>query len=178
MKTLPAILITLLPAQSLAQEDPIRGRFLCEVLSNQFVQSGNVPANADVEYPEGHLPGANFVIDYTLDPVSGLTIYLGEPNRTSILIEEPFPTNSFKGVSKITHKAEYRSTFSEVSLGRHSVSYKGSDQLSIKRSCGAAWSGHFVQTYVSGQFKQVVSLTCRPFVNAAEEMLARLKSNN
>ncbi|WP_170763701.1 hypothetical protein [Ruegeria lacuscaerulensis] len=178
MKAIPAILIALLPTQSLAQEDPIRGRFLCEVLSNRFVPSDNDRTVSDVGHPMGHLPGSTFIVDYTLEPESGLTIFLGEPNRTNVLIEEPFPTSSFKGISKITNKAEYRSTFSEFSLGKYSVNYKGNDQLSIKSYCGAEWSGFYVQTYASGLYTQVVSLTCRPFVDATAELLDRLKLHN
>lgn len=178
MKTVTAILVTLLPMQSLAQDDPIRGRFVCEVLANQFVAHGIDSERFDDQYPAGHKPGATFIVDYTFDLSNGLTIYLGEPNRSKVLIEEPFPTSSFKGISKITHTAEYRSTYSEFSLGKFSVNYKGNDQLSIKKYCDGGWSGHYVQTYASGFFTQVVSLDCRPFVDATEELLARLRALN
>ncbi len=178
MKAILAILLTLLPEQSMAQEDPIRGRFHCDVLANRFVPTDNKVTKPKVEVPKGYTPGTTLIVDYTLDPTSGLTIYLGEPNRANVLIEEPFPESSFKGISKITHKAEYRSTFSEFSLGKYSVNYKGNDQLNIKRSCSTGWSGHYVQTYVSGHFTQVVSLSCRPLVNATEDLLDRLKLYN
>lgn len=178
MKLILAILLTLYPAQLLAQDDPIRGRFHCDVVANRFVTSDNDQTISKGELPEGYAPGTTLIVDYTHDPASGLTIYLGEPNRVNILIEEPFPESSFKGISKITRKAEYRSTFSEVSLGKFSVNYKGADQLNIKRTCSAGWSGHYIQTYVSGRFSQVVSLECRPLVNATEDLLARLKLYN
>lgn len=176
MKAVLAFLLICLASPSFALEDPIRGRMVCEVLSSRFAPTDADSFVSNARYGQGFSSGVTLIIDYTHDPASGLSLYLGEPNRANVLIEEPFPTHSFKGFSAITNDAEYRTAYSEVTLGKHLVSYKGSDQLFIKKSCDAEeWTGHYVQTYVAGLFVQVVSLRCRTYVDAFAEVLARLK---
>lgn len=176
MKAIFAFLIICWASPSFAQDEPIRGRIICEVLSSRFAPADGYSFVPDAGYSGRFSSGVTFIIDYTHEPASGLSLYLGEPNRTNVLIEEPFPTRSFKGVSLITNHVEYRKPYSEITLGEHLVSYKGNDQLFVKKSCNAAeWNGHFVQTYVAGHFTQVVALKCRTFVDAIAEVIARLR---
>ncbi|WP_149866488.1 hypothetical protein [Tropicimonas marinistellae] len=150
----------------------------CEVVASRTVSSGDRQSLADTGNGAEHAPGTTLVVDYKHDTSNGLTIYLGEPNRANVLIEEPFPASSFEGVSRFTNVAEYRNTYSEVSFGRHGMNYKGNDQLFLKEKCrGGDWSGHFVQTSVSGHFTQVVSLRCQPFVHVIDDVFARLKAD-
>ena len=178
MKAILAILIAFLGSQSFAQEDPIRGRMICEVLVSKFVPTSDEHTISNDIRNKGYSPGTAFNFDYTHDLENGIEIYLGAPNRTNILIEEPFPASSFKGISRITDSAEYRTTYSEVSLDKFSMNYKGNDQLYLKKCGSEEWEGFYVQTYVSGQHTQVVSLKCSTFVDAIDVVLSRLKLGN
>lgn len=178
MKAILAVSVTLLGSQSFAQENPVSGRMICEVLTSEFVPASEDFAISNDIRGEGFLSGTTFFIDYTHDLETGINIFLGEPNRANVLIDEPFPASSFKGVSRITNIAEYRTTYSEVSFGEYSMSYKGSDQFYLRKCSSEEWKGFYVQTYVSGHYKQVASLNCRTFVDAIDEVLARLKLSN
>ena len=178
MKAVLSVLVAFLASQSFAQDDPVRGRMICEVIDSRFVPASDDTSETHVGHGEGYLSGTTFIIDYTHDVENGLTMYLAEPDRKNVLIEEPFPADSFKGISRITNNAEYRTTYSEASLGKFSMNYKGSDQFYIRKCSAEEWQGSYIQTYVSGHFNQVVSLKCRTFVDAIDEVLARLKLSN
>jgi len=176
MKASVAFLIMSLASPTFAQDDAISGRMICEVLESRFVPADGDVSVSNIRYDEVFSPGVTFIINYTHDPATGLSFYLGEPNRTNVLIEELFPMRSFKGVSAITNLAEYRQPYSDVTLGEYMVNYEGSNQLFIKRSCNSEdWKGYFVQTYVSGLVTQVASLRCRTFAGTFAEVVARLK---
>lgn len=179
MKIVLSIIFGFLAAHSSAHEQTIAGRMICEVVASKIV-----PTNKELKVPiavhtETYSPGEKFNFDYTLYVEEGLEIFLGVPNRSSVLIAEPFPQNSFKGVSKVTRGGEYRTAYSEVSFNDHLISYKGNDQLFLRSTCASdEWRGFYVETYVSSHFWQVVTLQCITFVDAYDEVLARLAATN
>ena len=136
MRTVLAILIASLVSPSFAKEDPLRGRMVCAVSASKFVPA-NENYDASIEFRrEVYSPGAILNFDYAYDLEDGIEIFLGEPNGESVLIEEPFPSSSFKGISRTTKSVEYRKTYSEVSLDDFLINYKGNDQLFL-RKCGS-----------------------------------------
>jgi len=178
MKTVLAISVALLGSQSFAQEDPIKGRMICAVTASKFVPTNDEYTISNHILGRGYSSGTVFNLDYTQGLGNGIEIYLGAANGVNALIEEPFPPSSFKGVSRITNSAEYRTTYSEVSLDKFSMNYKGNDQLYLRKCSSEEWEGFYIQTYVSGQYIQVVSLKCDAFVDAIDDVLTRLKSNS
>ena len=174
LKALLSFLIAILASQSSAQDGAIRGRMLCEVMSNRFVAIRDGHSNTNISYGEGFSVGASLTFDYTLDEASGLSVFLGETNSGGVLFDEPFSADKFRGISPVTNNADFRASYSEVTFGHYRMNYKGNDQLYLKRCRDDDWSGYYVQTYVGGQFTQVVTLNCRTFVDAVDEVLARL----
>lgn len=175
MKSFLPLLTILLASQSSAQDGQIMGRMICDVVGSQLVAArGELPSEF-MAYETGFQPGMSLNVDYALDDEEGFTISLGEPIGGSEFIEELFSAATFKGVSRTTDVAEFRASYSEASIGRFGMHYKGSDQLFLRDTCGNGdWLGHFVQTHVGGHFTQVVYLECRPFVDAIDDVLDRL----
>ncbi len=162
-----------MPANAL--DDAAWGRMICEVVGSRIVPADDIHT-ATVPRLKGDFPeGTEFHLEYGLDDASGLTIYLSETAKRIVLINETFSADKFRGISQVSNIAVFRETYSETSFGPYWMNYIGSDQLFIKNRCdGKEWSGHFVQAHVSGLFTQVVSLKCRNFVDAREEVFARL----
>jgi hypothetical protein len=158
-----------------AGEGTISGRFTCDVVKSRFVAAAPEYRDRVPTAGRGFPAGMPLTLDYVLDGAGGLSVSLGEAGGGEVFIDEPFPAATFAGVSGITNTAEFRAPYSEVSFGRFGLNYKGSDQVFLKTACGkGGWRGHYVQTHVSGYFTQVVTLECRPFVDAADAVLARL----
>lgn len=174
MKAFLTILAVFFASQSSAQDGAIRGRMICEVTGSRFVAASDGQSNTIFRNVESISPGATLTFDYTLDEASRLSIFLRDTNRGKALVDEQFSAKMFRGISWVTNKAEFRATYSEASFGKFRINYKGSDQLYLKRCQNDYWSGHYLQTYASGKFTQVVSLNCRPFVDTVDDVLARL----
>lgn len=174
MPAFALVLLFLLAAPAAAQERAVAGRMICEVTDSRFAPAG--PARWDRAMAAGRqfAPGTLFTFDYALTEGRGLTVSLAAADRRSPLIDEPFAGGDFTGISGFSKSAEYRAAYSELSLGRHGINYKGSDQLYLKNCGPEGWTGHFVQTHVSGLFTQVVSLDCHPVSDATGDVLDRL----
>lgn len=148
---------------------------ICDVVASKTVALNEriAVARNKSDFPSG----MSLTLEYTLADGKGLSIAFYETVSGSRLIEELFPSDAFRGVSPFTDLAEFRASFSEASIGRFGVNYKGSDQLFIKNGCGDGnWRGHFIQTYIGADRTLVVSLDCRPTSNVADEFFSRLKS--
>lgn len=175
MKAFLSVLIIFLGSQSFAQDGAIRGRLICEVVDSRLVTSSDTHSGMIAKHAEGFPLGMSLTLEYKLVDPEGLTITLYESNDRRRLIEEPFSAETFRGISPFTSIAEFKAPYSELSFGRFGINYKGNDQIFLKNGCGNGdWIGHYVQTHVSGHFTQVVSLSCRPTIDAASELLARL----
>lgn len=175
MKLLLPLLTIFLASQSSAQEGEIRGRMICEVIDSRLVAARGEAPSTFKRYGNDFELGMSLNMEYALDDEGALLISLFEADGKDVLIDELFSADTFRGVSAITSVAEFRASYSEVSFGRFGISYKGSDQLFLKNGCADnGWLGHFVQTYVGGHLTEVVSLKCRPFVDAMDEVFARL----
>lgn len=167
------VLGTTAPAN--ANDDAAWGRMICAVVGSRTISADDTHPEFVPRFRDDFPIGTEFDFEYGLDDASGLTIHLSETAKRNVLIDETFPANKFRGISQVTNIAEFRATYSEATFGQHRMNYKGSDQLFLKNRCeGEEWFGHFVQTHVSGVFTQVVSLECRTFVDAREEVFARL----
>lgn len=175
MKNLLFILITVWATQSMAQDGAIRGSIVCNVVASKLVATiPIVSPNRQDEFPLG----MSMTLEYTLGDDNDLMMAFLETDSGKWLIQEPFPTETFKGISPYSNIAEFRAPYSEASVGRFGINYKGSDQLFIKNGCGNGnWRGHFIQTYVGGHHTQVVSLDCRVVRDASDEILSRLKGS-
>jgi len=171
---LPLVLLAAVaPASSNA--DAAWGRMICEVVGSRIVSAEGAQAEFVSHLKDDFPTGTEFHFEYGLDDASGLTFYLSETAKRNVLINETFLANDFRGISKVDNMAVFGATYSEASFGQYWLNYKGNDQLFIKNGCdGRKWSGHFVQTHVSGIFTQVVTLECRNFVDAREEVFALL----
>lgn len=168
---------TTIPAN--ANDDAAWGRMICEVVGSRTITADDGHPEFGSRFREDYPIGTEFDFEYGLDDASGLTINLRDTAKRDVLIEETFPANKFRGISQVTNIAEFRATYSEATFGKHRMNYKGSDQLFLKNRCeGEEWSGHFVQTHISGVFTQVVSLECRTFVDARDEIFSRLSAVN
>lgn len=177
MRVFLSLIVASLASQTIAQDGSIRGGMICDVVASKIVaetaSSESAVTRSQIEFPQG----MSLTLEYALADGSGLSIAFYETKSGRLLIEEPFPADTFRGVSPYTNLAEFRAPYSEASLGRFGINYKGSDQLFIKNTCGNEnWQGHFVQTYVGGHVTQVVSLACRPKNNDTDELLSRLKT--
>ena len=158
-----------------ASDDAAWGRMNCEVVGSRIVSADNTHTEFVLRLKSDFPFGTEFSFEYGLHDASGLTIYFSETATRNVLINETFSANNFRGISQVSNMAEFGTTYSEASFGRYLLNYKGSDQLFIKNRCdGQEWSGHFVQPHVSGLFTQVVSLECRNFVDARDDVFARL----
>ena len=176
MKILPFLLPALFAAPSSALDSEIRGRVICEVTGSSLDSEIDKSRPASLSYRGDFSEGMSLYFEYALDASKGLSISLGEPRDRGGMIDEPISAKTFNGVSRFTNVAEYRAAYSEFSFGRFGMSYRGSDQLA-HRNCfnSMDWSGHFIRAHVSGHSKQVVSSACRPFVDAANAILDRLR---
>lgn len=160
-----------------ANDDTAWGRMICEVVDSRIILADDTHPGFGSRLREDFSTGTEFHFEYGLDDASELTIYLGEAATRNVLIDERFLASNFKGVSRLTNYAEFRAAFSEATFGQYRINYKGSDQLFLKNRCdGEEWSGHFVRTHLSGLFTQVVSLECRTFVDARDDVFARLSA--
>jgi hypothetical protein len=158
-----------------ANDNTAWGRMICVVVGSRTISADDTHSEFGSRLREDFPIGTEFDFEYGLDDASGLTIHLSETAKLDVLIDETFPANKFIGISQVTNIAEFRATYSEATFGQHRMNYKGSDQLFLKTQCGGEeWSGHFVKTHISGVFTQVVSLDCRNFVDARDEVFARL----
>jgi hypothetical protein len=173
MRAFVSLFISLLATDASAQDGTIIGRMYCEVIGSRFVVTHETGASTGKK--ESFPYGLPLTFDYVLDLDDGFAILFGETQTGRMVVAEPFPVEAFRGISRITNVAEFRTPYSELSFGRHRINYKGVDQLYLRGDyLGDGWSGHLVRSHVSGLFSQVVSLTCHSFVDAVEEVLARL----
>lgn len=176
LKTFLTFLIAVAAAHASAQDSAIRGVMLCEVVGNRFVASREANQSSKVGHREGFSIGASLLYEYTLDDTGELMISLSARGREIVLFEDPFAAERFNGISPTTKIAEFRTSYRELSFGHFSMNYKGNDQLRLKRCKNNNWDGHYVRTYASGQFVQVVTIDCQPVVDAVDDVLARLKN--
>ena len=175
MKVLLSLVFAGLAGAVSAGESTISGRFTCDVIESRFVAAAPEYRDRISKAASGFPAGMSLTLDYVLDGARGLSVSLVEAGGGEVFFDEPFPAATFLGVSGITNVAEFRAPYSEVSFGRFGLNYKGSDQFFLKNGCGnGGWRGHYVRTHVSGHFTQVVTLACRPFVDATDAVLARL----
>jgi hypothetical protein len=176
MKKLLSLVMISWASQSIAQDGSIFGSMICDVVASKTVAANEqIAVNRNMnDFPSG----MSLKLEYALADGAGLSIALFETDSGIRLIQEAFPVETFRGISPYSNLAEFRASYSEASIGRFGINYKGSDQLFIKNGCGNEnWRGHFVQTYVGGHSTQVVSLDCRPVRNVADEFFSRLKAS-
>ncbi|MDU8945771.1 hypothetical protein [Ovoidimarina sediminis] len=172
---LPFLLETTMPAN--ANDDVAWGRMICEVVGSRIISEDGTHPEPASRPNESFLKGTEFDFEYGVDDALGLTIHLRETANRNVLINETFPMKSFSSISQVTNIAEFRAPYSEATFGQHRMNYKGSDQLFLKNQCGGKeWSGHLVRTHVGGLSTHVVSLKCRTFVDARDEVFARLST--
>lgn len=174
MRFLLIALLTFWVAPSVAEEGPVVGRMSCEIKHVRFVATQGGALNDTITRRQDFLPGMTLGVDYRIGDGGVLTLMTGTPDRPNGLISETFAPDSYRGISPFTGSAEFRAGYSELTLGRYGINYKGNDQLHL-RLCGESlWQGQFVHAHVSGLFTQVLSLECRAGAGRVESFLGRL----